>query len=51
MSGDSRMDLALRCAKAVIEMHFLEHGYGSPDDATVLAVRLIGHLDNEGRVK
>ncbi len=52
MSASQRnLDLTLRCVKAVLDMHFVEFGYGSPDDATMLAVKITDHLDNEGRIR
>lgn len=50
MSSD-RVEMALRCAQSVVQMHFTVVGYGTTADATALATKIIDHLNNEGRIK
>lgn len=51
MKPDDTAYSVVKAAQAIIDMYFLEHGYGTPAESNALAHRITNELINEGLVR
>lgn len=51
MISDNNLYSIVRATQTIIDMYFLEHGYGTPSESNSLAHRITNELINEGLVR
>ena len=51
MINDDNVYSVVKATQTIIDMYFLEHGYGTPAESNALAHRITNELLNEGLVR